>query len=179
MKPYIKDLLILLFILLCFYVGCNWNKRSSTDISQPNDTVYIKGKETIRVDTVEVKIYVYKPVPVVTYAVDTIVDSTLCDSIREYELNNDTIMIASTVQGKLIKQDVLYKMFNTSTSRVDTLKITTFRPTYAAFVTMQFDSLGYVKPAIGFQYGRKRVSYSGSINTKKEATIGVYYNFAR
>jgi hypothetical protein len=181
MKPYLKDLLIIALILLCFLIGCHWNKRDVRNDST-TQTVYVKGKETIRVDTVEVKVVVYKPTPIVTYAVDTIIDSSLCDSIREYELSNDTIKIASTVQGKLIKQDVLYKMFNTSTNRVDTVFITEpsqFKPILALGATLQFDSIGYIKPALGMLYVRKKASWSGSVNTSGRITVGGYFNLAR
>lgn len=181
MKPYIKDLLIILLILLCFYVGCNWSKQDVRNF-RTTDTVYVKGETIIKVDTFYREKTIYKPVATLVYVGDSsrYVD---CDSIREYteslEDSSGLVVVESTVQGELIDQKITLQSYVTSTFRVDTLKTTTFRPTYAAFVTMQFDSLGYVKPAIGFQYGRKRVSYSGSINTNKEVTLGIYYNFAR
>ena len=186
MKPYIKDLLIIVLILLCFLIGCHWNKPDVRENST-TDTIYVKGKETIRVDTVEVFVFVKNPKPIKTVAVDSLNKAispqlNLCDSIREYELNNDTIKIASTVQGKLIKQDVLYKMFNTSTNRVDTVIITEssqFKPILALGATLQFDSIGYTKPALGMLYVRKKASYSGSVNTNGRVTVGGYFNLTK
>lgn len=178
MKPYIRDLLLLLLVILCLQIGCHWQRN--VDNSATVETVYIKGKDSIRVDTVKVNVIVYKPTPVITYAVDTIVDSTLCDSIREYELNNDTIKIASTVQGKLIKQDVLYKMFNTSTFRVDTLRITKtetkYKPVLMPFVEVQNSPYPL---SVGVILGRNRTFIGAKVNQQGNFSGIFGYNLVK
>jgi hypothetical protein len=132
MKPYIKDLLIIALILLCFLIGCNWNKRDVRDNST-TDTLYVKGKETIRVDTVEVFVFVKNPKPIKTVAVDSLNRANspqlnLCDSIREYTSSIDDssglVVVNSTVQGQLIKQDITLQVYRDSIFRTDTVKIT-------------------------------------------------------
>ena len=173
MKPYIKDLLIIALIILCFIIGCHWDKPSP-----PSEVV--KGKETVRVDTVLATLSVDKPKPIITRSVDTMYlhDTIWCDSIRDYELNNDTIKINTSVQGRMLKQNVLYKMFNTSTTRVDTLIKKVNKPVYAPFISLRLDSSGNVKPSIGFLYGKGQLMFSGSIGFK-EKSVGVYYRLGR
>lgn len=176
MKPYLKDLLIIALTILCFVIGCHWEKQDVRENST-TDTVYVKGKETVRVDTVKVKLSVNNPKPIVTRSVDTMYlhDTIWCDSLREYELKNDTVQINTTVQGKLIKQTVLYTMYNTSTKRVDTVFVTKTQTIQKRLVAPTFglriDSVA--TPSIGLMLSNKKgnIIYGGSIGTKSLGTL--------
>jgi hypothetical protein len=124
MRPYIKDLLIIALILLCFLIGCHWDKSSPRIETQ---TVYVKGETIIKVDTFYRDTTIYKPVATLVYVGDSSrhVD---CDSIREYTTSQDDssglVVVESKVQGELIDQKITLQSYVTSTLRVDTLRIT-------------------------------------------------------
>lgn len=187
---YKTELLFLLLILCLCYIGCEWTKPVKTEIVQKIDSVYIPGPIQLKVDTfIKWKSYP-KPTAAATTAApkdSSTAAAGLCDSIRDYQSTLDDtaglVVVDTKVQGKILDQKVILQAYQKTFTQLDTLIITKtetkFRPTCAGFLTMQFDSLGYVKPAVGFQYGRKRVSYSGSINIKGQGTLGLYYNFAK
>jgi len=176
MKPYIQNLLIVaLFIIVLFLAfHCGTKPNPPSDVK----TVYIKGKETIRVDTVKVKLSVNNPKPIVIRSVDTMYfhDTIWCDSIREYELKNDTVQINTSVQGRLLKQDVLYKMYNTDTKRVDTVFVTTNKPRniIAPFVTINQE-----RAAAGVMLSRGRNIYGLSYGTDQLINITYGWNLRK
>jgi hypothetical protein len=126
MKPYLKDLLIIALILLCFLIGCHWNKRDVREDST-TDTVYVKGETIIKRDTITIRDSVYYPIAQIVYAAPK--DSQQwCDSIREYISSLDDssglVVVNSTVQGQLINQDITLQVYRDSIFRTDTVKIT-------------------------------------------------------
>jgi uncharacterized protein YxjI len=171
-------------------IGCHWNKRDIRDNST-TDTVYVKGKTIIKRDTILIKDSVYYPVP---YAVEVVKDSmqtdstkfALCDSTRNYKNSikdsSGTVTVETKVQGVMINQTINMEVFRDSVLRTDTIKETTttpFKPTFALGATLQFDSIGYIKPAIGMLYVRKKASWSGSVNTNGRVTVGGYFNLTK
>jgi hypothetical protein len=183
MKPYLKDLLIIALIILCFIIGCHWKKPDVRE-NRTTDTVYIKGETIIKRDTITIRDSFAYPVPKIVYAaIET--DSNLCDSVREYqnslEDSNGFVVVNSTVQGKLINQDIALQVYRDSIFRVDTVKITetVSKPVFSIGATLQFDSIGYIKPALGVLYVRKKASWSGSVNSNGRVTIGGYFNLIK
>lgn len=184
MKPYIKDLLIILLILLCFYVGCNWHKDHIVD---PNEKiVYVKGETIIKVDTIYREKTIYKPVATLVYVGDSSLHVD-CDSIREYTESLDDssglVVVESKVQGELLDQKISLQSYVTSTFRVDTLIITKtetvskriFAPTFG----LRIDSVAV--PNIGLMLSNKKgnIIYSGEVSTKKDVTLKVGINLNR
>jgi hypothetical protein len=184
LKPYLKDLLIIALTILCFVIGCNWNKPTVSKTETVKTTTKI-GKEEKNTTKTDVKLTVDNPKPKSTIAFtqpkpqkDTffIHDTIWCDSIREYELKNDTVQINTSVQGRLLKQTVLYTMYNTDTKRVDTVFVTTTKPRniIAPFVTINQE-----RAAAGFILSRGRNIYGLSYGTDQLINITYGWNMRK
>lgn len=182
MKPYIKDLLIILLILLCFYIGCNWQKGVVLDNSI-TDTVYVEGTTVVKVDTVYKEKTIYKPVATLVYLGDTLrhVD---CDSVREYTESLDDssglVVVESKVQGELLDQKITLQSYVTSTFRVDTLKITNTiikeKALFAPFLRVE----NLPTPLSGgLIWGNSRTFYGISYGGKQNFGVIFGYNLAR
>jgi hypothetical protein len=147
MRPYIKDLLIIVLILLCFLIGCHWNKRDVRE-NITTDTVYVEGETIIKRDTITVRDSFAYPVAQIVYAATDTSDSTLCDSVREYTTSLDDssgiVVVNSTVQGQLINQDITLQVYRDSIFRTDTVKITKIlvknQSIVAPFVSLSLDN---------------------------------------
>lgn len=180
---YIQTLLAVLILLVLLFLAFHCGTKPT-----PTQTVK-KGKDEKTVTKIDVKADIDNPKPKSTYAfTPTVIHDTIhdtipyfnpCDSIRVYTYSNDTITVIDSIQGRLIKQTVLYTMYNTDTKRVDTIFVKEFKPFLALGATLQLDSIGYIKPAIGMLYVREKASYSVSINSDGRATIGGYFNLRR
>lgn len=182
MKPYIKDLLIILLILLCFYVGCNWTKQDVRNF-RTTGTVYVKGETIIKVDTFYREKTIYKPVAKFVYVGDSsrYVD---CDSIREYteslEDSSGLVVVESKVQGELIDQKITLQSYVTSTFRVDTLRITNtitkYKPIIAPFVEVQNSPYPL---SVGVILGRNRTFIGAKVNQQGNFSGIFGYNLVK
>lgn len=116
--------LVVMFLLMR---GCSEPPQS--------ETVYIKGKTLTDTIYVERTKTIVKPVPYRVESVREVVPDSLrtayCDSVRDYRSGVDSAGIAidvtSTVQGVLLSQAITYRLPQISSSRVDTMRITTER----------------------------------------------------
>jgi len=184
MKPYIQNLLIIaLFIIVLFLAF-----HCGTKPNPPSETVQTTtkiGKEEKNTTKTDVNLTVDNPKPKSTIAFtqpkppqDTffIHDTIWCDSIREYELKNDTVQINTSVQGRMLKQDVLYTMYNTDTKRVDTVFVTTNKPRniIAPFVTINQE-----RAAAGLMLSRGRNIYGLSYGTDQLINITYGWNLRK
>jgi hypothetical protein len=176
MKPYIKDLLIIALILLCFLIGCHWNKPDVRDNST-TQTVYVKGETIIKRDTITIRDSFAYSVPRYVYLASNTGDSTLCDSIREYTSSIDDssglVVVNSTVQGQLIKQDITLQVYRDSIFRTDTVKITETiaknQSIVAPFVNLSLDN----SISGGLLVQNKRNLYGASYSNK--GIFSVFY----
>lgn len=187
MKPYIQTLLIIAFALLCFVIGCNWNRVPSVEGDVKSDTIYIQGNSIIRVDTIYTQYRVNDPKPVKTVVIDSLHSegsSTLCDSIRSYTESLDDssglVIVESTVQGVLLDQKINLQSYVTSTFRVDTLKITNtetkYKPVLMPF--LEYQNSPYPL-SIGIMYGKKRTFIGGKVDQKGNVSGFVGYNLLK
>jgi hypothetical protein len=159
-------------------IGCNWDK-SDVRKDSTTDTVYVKGKTINIRDTITLRDSFSYPVPKLVYAAQAN-DSSLCDSIREYTSSIDDssglVVVNSTVQGKLIKQDITLQVYKDSIFRTDTLKITTTKPRniIAPFVTINQE-----RAAAGFILSRGRNIYGLSYGTDQLINITYGWNLRK
>lgn len=183
MKKYLTELLFLLLLLCVCYIGCEWNNHRGVESKQPViKTEVSKGKDSTTVFEKQVRDSVDNPIPKSTYAFtptvihDTIHDTVWCDSIRVYVYDNDTLRVVDSIQGRLIKQSVLYKMYNTNTTRVDTFKY--FIPSSPRAIIAPFVDLS-TSPSIGLLVGKGRFLGGAKVNQQGNWSVVAGYNLLR
>lgn len=189
MKPYIRDLLILLLIIICIQIKCNWQKEGVRENRTTDTTLYIgKTFDSIRVDTFTKEIP--KPYPVYVYLAAKDSNSSisssleLCDSIRLYTESLDDssglVVVESKVQGELIDQKITLQSYVTSTFRVDTLKITNTivkeKALFAPFLRVQNSPTPL---SGGLIWGNSRTFYGVSYGGKQNFGVIFGYNLAK
>ena len=189
MKPYIQTLLIIAFALLCFVIGCNWNRVPSVEGDVKSDTVYVAGPIQHFRDTI--KVVDSFPYPV-AYKAEVVNDSTqtdstklaLCDSTRNYqnsiEDSNALIVVETKVQGVMLDQTITAQVYKDSMVQHDTTfiykTVTKYKPVLMPF--LEYQNSPYPL-SIGIMYGKKRTFIGGKVDQKGNVSGFVGYNLLK
>ena len=199
MKPYIQTLLIIAFALLCFVIGCNWNRLPGVDDniveSDTTETLSIGDAKHSR-DTITIRDSFPYPVPYLVWKApkDSITPKpfqlSLCDSLRSYTTSIDTtaglVIVNTTVQGVMLHQEIILQAYIDSLLRTDTLKqkitnteIVKQKRLFAPTFGLRIDSVAV--PSIGLMLSNKKgnIIYGGEFSSKKDVTLKVGINLNR
>jgi hypothetical protein len=193
---YTTELLAVLLIFCVCYIGCNWNDNGGTETvkSDTTETLSIGDVEHKR-DSIIVHDSFPYPVPYLVWKApkDSMtplpLQISLCDSLRSYTTSIDTtvgkVTVHTTVQGKMLHQEITLQAYIDSILRTDTLKqkitktITERKRIFAPTFGLRIDSVAV--PSIGLMMSNKKgnIIYSGEVSTKKDVTLKVGFNLNR
>jgi hypothetical protein len=163
-----------LFLMFLLLRGCSEPK--------PGDTIYIRGKDSLRIDYVKIEKNIPVPYPVAVYPAPLPAAPNQpdpCDSLRVYRSVLDTagasLVITDSVQGVLISQVITGRLPVTYINRVDTIRQSVPGRAYRYGLGVLTDGKQFQCVA---RYGvRRNLDILGSYESEVGIRMGIGFRF--